>query len=79
MLTDVLSYAQIQLTFPTQTYWSYLCDFSALDFCSLTVTQLAGQKLACFLTNTFVLPLQFVALGVCLRSMIFVKVIGVVH
>lgn len=79
MLRDILSYPQIQLAFPTQTYWSYLCDFSALDFASLTVTQLAGRKLACFLTNAFVLPLHFMALGVCPRSVIFIKVIGVVH
>lgn len=79
MITDNFSYPQIQLVFLTQTYWSYLCDFSALDFGSLTVTQLAGRKLACFLTSAFELPLHFVVLRVCPRSMIFIKVIGVVH
>lgn len=44
MLTDILSDPQIQLFFPTQTYWSYLCDFSALDLSSLTVTLLARRK-----------------------------------
>lgn len=54
--------------FPTQSYWSYLCDFSALDLGSLTVTQLAGRKLARFLMNAFVLPLHFMAMRVCPRS-----------
>lgn len=43
------------------------------------MTQLAGRTLACILTNAFVLPLHFMVLGVCPRSVIFIKVIGVVH
>lgn len=58
---------QSKWCFP-HSYWSYLCDFSALDLGSLTVTQLAGRKLACFLMDAFVLPLHFMAMRVCPRS-----------